>query len=176
MIIPIPLDFNWMVKGYESGFWSEGVPSGLWIPAVYKQLSRSSIIDIRKRIVGELSCARDLKHRPKTHQFYVDKEAAHRAIQQSREKHTINVSMDQLYGLIVLVNNESENQARARGARGSQTRAGSSKQGTGDNPRDCEDKSQVWECPQTERGHINWNWQTTCFGCKTSFHLSRGGT
>ena len=60
-----------MVKGYESGFWSEGVPSGLWIPAVYKQLSLSSIIDIKKRIIGELQYARDLKRRPKTHQFYI---------------------------------------------------------------------------------------------------------
>ena len=63
------LCLNWMLKGYESGFWSQGVPSGLWIPEVYKQLSLSSIIDIKKRIVGELQCAGDLKRQPKTHQF-----------------------------------------------------------------------------------------------------------
>ena len=58
---------NWMIKGYESGFWSEDVPLAKWIPAPYKQLSLSSIIEIKKRIVGELECARDLKRRPKTH-------------------------------------------------------------------------------------------------------------
>ena len=44
----------------------------------------------------------------------------------------------------------------ARGGQGSQDRAGSSRQGTGDNPQDCEDKSQVWKCPLEEcRGHLN---------------------
>ena len=105
-----------MIKGYESGFWSEGVPLANWIPAVYKQLSLSSIIDIKKRIVGELQCARDLKCQPKTHQFYKDKEAAHRAIQRAKEKHTINVSIDQLYGLIVSVNQGSADQANSGGS------------------------------------------------------------
>ena len=66
-----------------------------------------------------------------------------------------------------------------RGGHGSLDRPGSSRQVTVENPpnpRDCKDKSQVWACPLREcRGHINYNWQTQCFGCKTYFHKSQGG-
>ena len=86
------------------------------VPQVYKQLSRSEVYDIKKRIVGELACARALKGTPKTHKFYVEKETAHRAAQESREKHIVNVSMDQLYNLIVSVNHERENQTNNGGS------------------------------------------------------------
>merc|ERR1711936_501569 len=39
------------------------------------------------------------------------------------------------------------------------------------NPRDCRDKSKIWACPLIEcRGHVNYNWQKQCFGCKTYFY------
>ena len=42
--------------------------------------------------------------------------------------------------------------------------------------RDCRDKSKVWACPLEEcRRHVNYNWQQTCFGCKTYFCQDRGG-
>ena len=88
--IPLPnskelLLLHYLCRGYDSGFWPEGVPTGLWVPQVYKQLSRSEVFDMKKRIVGELACARALKRTPKTHKFYVEKETAHRAAQESRE-------------------------------------------------------------------------------------------
>ena len=44
------------------------------------------------------------------------------------------------------------------------------------NPRDCRDRSQVWTCPLDEcRSHVNYNWQRTCFGCKTYFCQDQGG-
>ena len=65
----------------------------------------------------------------------------------------------------------------ARGGQGSQVRPGTSRQATVENPknpRDCKDKSQVWTCPLSEcRGHVNYNWQKQCFGCKTYFYWSR---
>ena len=324
----IPLDnskelllLHFLCRGYESGFWYEGVPDGLWVPLVYKQLSRSEVFDLRKRIVGELARARAFKHAPKTHKFYVEKETAHRAAQESREKHVVNVSMDQLYNLLDSVTQERESQANngdssgqesaltpwvahklrsfvhenlvrsntgfqhkpydyqrgqvhstvgakgrgsnassnkgrgsyapasnrggstastsdldwseemdreedtaaadgdnnvpnqggrgrgrggfnfkrarstssnrtdeqvptkrgggVRGGQGPMARPGSSRQVTVENPsnpRDCRDKSKTWACPLWEcRGHVNYNWQKQCFGCKTYFCMDRGG-
>ena len=60
----------------------------------------------------------------------------------------------------------------ARGGQGSQPKAGSSNQGTGDNPRDCADKSQVWKCPLEEcHGHINWNCSSKCKRTKLSMQI-----
>ena len=119
--IPLPnskelLLLHFLCRGYDSGFWPEGVPAGLWVPQVYKQLSRSEVFELKKRIVGELACAR--KCAPKTHRFYVEKELALRAAQESREKHVVNVSMDQLYNLIVAVTDERESQANNGGSLG----------------------------------------------------------
>merc|ERR1711936_606054 len=44
------------------------------------------------------------------------------------------------------------------------------------NPRDCADKSMVWECPLEDcMRHVNYNYQRTCFACKTYFVQDRGG-
>ena len=124
--IPLPnskelLLLHYLCRGYESGFWPEGVPSGLWVPQVYTQLSRSEVYDIKKRIVGELACARALKRTPKTHKFYVEKETAHRAAQESREKHIVNLSMDQLYNVIVSMTHDMESQANNGGSLGQES-------------------------------------------------------
>ena len=67
----------------------------------------------------------------------------------------------------------------ARGGQGPQVRPGSSREVSVENPknpRDCRDKSKVWACPMNDcRGHVNYNWQQTCFGCKTYFCRDRGG-
>ena len=66
-----------------------------------------------------------------------------------------------------------------RGGQGSLAKPGSSRQVTVENPpnpRDCRDGSQVWACPLPEcMGHVNYNWQKTCFGCKTRFYKPKGG-
>ena len=44
------------------------------------------------------------------------------------------------------------------------------------NPRDCTDKSMVWECPLEDcMRHVNYNFQRTCFACKTYFVQDQGG-
>ena len=124
----IPLDnskelllVHYLCRGFDGGFWPEGVPEGLFVLQVYKQLSRSEIFDLKKRIVGELACARAMKRAPKTHKFYVEKETAHRAAQESKEKHVVNVSQDQLYNLIVSVAHEREKQAKNGASLGQET-------------------------------------------------------
>ena len=327
--IPLPnskelLLLHWLCRGFESGFWHEGVPEDLWVPFVYKQLSISDVYELKKRIVGTLARAPVFKNPAKTHKFYEAKEKAHRAAQESKEKHVVNVSMDQLYTLIVSVTEERERQANNGGSMGLETaltpwvahklrsfvgdnlvhpvagyqlnktpyegqkeRRGSnasSSKGRGRNapvstrggsnastsgfdrhndcvmggttaepngdsleptpggsnprgrggsvgsvgnvrgrggfnnkrerssssirtgervpakrgggvsrggqgpqvrevpvenpkkPRDCKDKSKVWACPLEDcRRHVNYNWQQTCFGCKTYFCQDRGG-
>ena len=112
---------HYLCRGFDGGFWPEGVPEGLWVPQVYKQLTRSEIFDLKKRIVDELACARATKRAPKTHKFYVEKETAHRAAQESKEKHVVNVSQDQLYNLIVSVAHEREKQAKNGASLGQET-------------------------------------------------------
>ena len=44
------------------------------------------------------------------------------------------------------------------------------------NPRDCTDKSMVWECPLEDcMRHVNYNFQRTCFACKTYFVQDQEG-
>ena len=314
---------HWLCRGFESGYWHKGVPEDLWVPQVYKQLSISDVYDLKKRIVGALARSPVFKYSSKTHDFYLEKEKAHRAAQESKEKHVINVSMDQLFTLVVQITEERERQAKngsmgletvltpwvshklrsfvgdnlvhpmtgyqklsnesqwgqvnptvgakRRGSNASSvkgrgkaatasTRGGSNtltpsvghnenapegdtadmdgdgldpspggsipsgrvarnwrgrggvnnkrerssssfrteeqvptKRGGGvsrgghgsnldipveypKNPRDCKDRSKVWHCPlENCRSHVNYNWQQTCFACKTYFCQDRGG-
>ena len=112
---------HWLCRGFESGYWHKGVPEDLWVPQVYKQLTISEVYDLKKRIVGTLARAPVFKNPAKTHRFYEAKEKAHRAAQESKEKHVVNVSMDQLYTLIVQVTEEREKQAHNGGSMGLET-------------------------------------------------------
>ena len=315
---------HWLCRGFESGYWHKGVPDDLWVPQVYKLLTIPEVYELKRRIVGTLARAPVFKYPSKSHDFYIEKEKAHRAAQESKEKHVINVSLDQLFTLVVQVTEERERQAKngsmgletvltpwvshklrsfvgdnlvhpmtgyttksyegqwgqvnptvgakrrgsnasstkgrgkaASGPRGggsnaltsnsvghnenalegaaadlngdsldsipggrnprgrgpsgnvrgrggfsnkrerspSSVRSGeqvSTKRGGGacrggrgnqdfpveypKNPRDCKDRSKVWACPLDNcRRHVNYNWQQTCFACKTYFCQDRGG-
>merc|ERR1712215_350769 len=44
------------------------------------------------------------------------------------------------------------------------------------NPRDCTDESLVWRCPLDDcMRHVNYNFQRTCFACKTFFVQDQEG-
>ena len=103
---------HWLCRGFESGYWHKGVPEDLWVPQAYKQLSISDVYDLKKRIVGTLASSSVFKYPSKTHDFYLEKEKTHRASQESKENHVINVSLDKLYTLVVQITEERERQAK----------------------------------------------------------------
>ena len=111
---------NWLCRGFESGYWHNGVPDDCWVPQEYKLLPISDVYALKARVVGSLARSSVFKHPSKTHDFYLEREKAHRAAQESKERHVICVSAEQLFTLVVQITKERERQA-SNGAMGLDT-------------------------------------------------------